>query len=224
MAVSIQVKLCEKIFLRDPMQTDLGRKIIEHSIILIEKLGFEEFTFKKLANEIDSTEASVYRYFENKHNLLVYLISWYWAWLEYLFEIKTMNISDPDVRLRTFIKILAESHKNDPATVMDEGLLHKIVVAESSKVYHTKFVDQQNKEGFFLNYKSLCGRMASVISEINPSYAFPHALSSTVIETSHNQIFFAQHLPRLTDFKVDKDDFSLLEEFLLSIMSGAVNK
>lgn len=224
MAVSIQVKLSEKIFLRDPLQTELGRKIVEQSIVLIEKIGFEEFTFKKLAAEIESTEASIYRYFENKHNLLVYLISWYWAWLDYLIEYKIMNINDPFVKIQTVIKVLAESHRNDPASFIDEGLLHKVVVAESGKVYHTKNVDQQNKEGFFLNYKSLCSRVSEIVTEINPSYEFPHALSTTIIEAAHDQIFFAQHLPRLTDFKIQNDNYSFLEKFLLSILSGTLGK
>lgn len=224
MAVSIQVKLSDKIFLRDPLQTDLGRKIVEQSIVLIERIGFEEFTFKKLAAEIESTEASLYRYFENKHHLLVYLISWYWAWLDYLIEYKTMNMTDPYVKLRTVIKVLAESHRNDPASFIDEALLHKVVVAESEKVYHTKNVDQQNREGFFLNYKSLCARISDIITQINTSYEFPHALSTTIIEAAHNQIFFAQHLPRLTDFKIQDDDYSPLEKFLLSILSGTLDK
>lgn len=224
MAVSIQVKLSEKIYLRDPLHTELGKKIIEQSIVLIERLGFEEFTFKKLAIEIESTEASVYRYFENKHNLLVYLISWYWAWLEYLIEYKITNITDPIAKIKIVIKVLAESHRNDPASFIDEGLLHKVVVAESGKVYHTKNVDQQNKEGFFMNYKSLCAKTASIITEINSAYQFPRALSSTVIEAAHNQIFFAQHLPRLTDFKIENEEYSSLEKFLLTILSGALGK
>ena len=49
MAVSIQIKLNEKLYLRDPQDTELGRKIIQESILLIDELGFENFTFKKLA-------------------------------------------------------------------------------------------------------------------------------------------------------------------------------
>ena len=37
----------------------------------------EEFTFRKLAQKINTTEASVYRYFENKHRLLIYILAWY---------------------------------------------------------------------------------------------------------------------------------------------------
>ena len=74
--MALAIKLQHELFLRDPQETELGKKIIEQGILLIDKLGFEEFTFKKLASKIGSTEASVYRYFENKHRLLMYLTAW----------------------------------------------------------------------------------------------------------------------------------------------------
>lgn len=40
---------------------------------MIYKTGYEAFTFKKLAEDIGTTEAGIYRYFENKYKLLVYL-------------------------------------------------------------------------------------------------------------------------------------------------------
>lgn len=205
MAVLIQMKLNTKLYLRDPQLTELGRNIISYSIELIDQLGFEEFTFKKLAAAINSTEASIYRYFENKHNLLVYLVSWYWAWLEYQIDYKTNNISSPEKKLKIFIEIIAESATNDPDTEhIDEALLHNIVISESSKVYLTKQVDAENKEGYFVNYKSLSKKVAAIISAIKPSYPYPRALATTLIETAHEQLFFAQHLPSLTEIKAGK--------------------
>ena len=46
--IAIQIQLNSNLYLRDPQETKLGKKIIEFSIILIEDLGFEKFTFKKL--------------------------------------------------------------------------------------------------------------------------------------------------------------------------------
>ena len=219
----IQIKLNEKLFLRDPERSELGRNIIGNSIVLIEKLGFEEFTFKKLANQIDSTEASVYRYFENKHKLLVYLISWYYAWIEYQINYQTNNISDPEMRLKMILRILSESYKDDPNSHIDESLLYKIVVAESAKVYLTKLVDQENKEGFFANYKMLCNKIAGVIQEITPDYPYPHSLVSTIIETTHEQIFFCEHIPSLTDIKSDQNNFAGIYDFLEHLAFSALN-
>jgi AcrR family transcriptional regulator len=72
MDIQLQIKMNEKLFLRNPEQSELGKKIIMHSIQLIHEQGFEAFTFKKLAKAIGSTEAGIYRYFENKHRLLIY--------------------------------------------------------------------------------------------------------------------------------------------------------
>ena len=199
---SIQIRLNEKLYLRDPEKTDLGRRIISASIELIEKVGFESFTFKKLANKISSTEASIYRYFENKHKLLTYLVSWYWSWLEYQVDYQTHNISNPKERLLIAIKVLADDIKYDPQfSHINEELLHKIVIAESDKTYLTKEVDADNKEGFFRSYKSLCGNVANIVSEVDPDFKYPRALISTVIESSHQQKFFAHHLPSLTEIK-----------------------
>ena len=77
----IQIQLNDNLYLRDPQETELGRNIVNNSIELIDEIGFEKFTFKKLATKIESTEASIYRYFENKHRLLIYLIAWYWNWI-----------------------------------------------------------------------------------------------------------------------------------------------
>ena len=223
MAVNIQVKINEKLFLRDPMDTELGRNIITHSILLIDKLGFENFTFKKLAKEISSTEASVYRYFENKHKLLVYLTSWYWAWLEYQIDYRTNNLKDPKEKLRITIQTIAESAQDDLSiTHIDESILHRIVVQESSKAYLTKQVDKENKDGYFRNYKSLCNKIAGVIREVNPRYKFAHALASNLVETAHEQLFFAEHLPSLTDIgKETKEQIQFLEHIAFGLLCPA---
>jgi AcrR family transcriptional regulator len=223
MGVSISIKLNEKFYLRDPEGSELGKNIISNSIKLIDELGFEEFTFKKLAKEINSTEASIYRYFENKHKLLVYLISWYYAWIEFQVEYQTKNITDPHKKLRIIISIVSESYKEDPnISHIDESLLHKIVVAESAKAYLTKQVDQENNEGFFINYKRLCKKIADVISEYNSEYPYPHSLASTLVETAHEQIFFAQHLPSLSDIRIKNKNFTGIADFLEHLVFSCI--
>ena len=62
MDFKLSFKVNEAVYLRDPEASELGKLIIKHSIDLIYNLGFESFTFKKLAVEMGTTEASVYRY------------------------------------------------------------------------------------------------------------------------------------------------------------------
>ena len=57
MEINLTIKLNEKLYLRNPEESELGKKILHHSIVLIEQIGFEAFTFKKLALEIGTTEA-----------------------------------------------------------------------------------------------------------------------------------------------------------------------
>lgn len=197
-------KLSENLFIRDPQATDLGQSILQNSIKMLDKLGFEEFTFKKLATTIGSTEASIYRYFENKHKLLIYLIDWYWTWLEYKIDYYINNIKDPEQRLKICLERLSQEKVLDPnVAYVDERALERIVSAEFEKTFLTKHVDADNKEGLFLPYKSLCKKIAGVIREVSPRYEFPHSLASTVLLMVKHQLYYAQHLPALSDIKFD---------------------
>lgn len=197
-------QLSENLFIRDPQATDLGRKILQHSIKLLDKLGFEEFTFKKVATATGSTEASVYRYFENKHKLLIYLIDWYWTWLEHKIDFHLNNIKSPHERLKICLFRLSEPKEFDPGVAyMDERALERIVTSEFEKTFLTKQVDADNREGLFLPYKSLCKKIAGVIREVSPAYEFPHSLASTILLMIKHQLYYAQHLPALSDIKYD---------------------
>ena len=92
--ININLQINDGLYLKDPQMTPLGQKILQHSVLLIDELGFENFTFGKLAKLISSTEASIYRYFENKHKLFVYLLNWYWEWMRFRIDFNTMNITD----------------------------------------------------------------------------------------------------------------------------------
>ena len=219
--VKIHIDIDERLFLKDPNSSELGIKIIKHSIEMIDKMGFEAFTFKKLAQKIGSTEPSVYRYFESKHKLLLYLLAWYWSWMDYKIMLATNNIESAEERLLMAIKLLSQPIEKDPNFEhFDETALYRIVVAESSKVYLIKEVDKVNKEGLFISYKRLCNRVSSIVTEINPGYRYPNSLISTVIESSHDQKFFAEHLPSLTDITTARldDTTNFLTDMVFSVI------
>jgi len=203
--MEIRFELCSSLSHRDPQETELGKKIIEFSIILIERVGFEAFTFKKLANEIGSTEKSIYRYFENKHLLLVFLTSWYWEYVRYLIEINIKNIEKPCSKLKIAIQNLVIATSENPANkYINENLLHKVVIQEGGKAYHIRDVDDENKVGMFLSFKSLVKLVSDIILEIDPKFKYSESLSSNLFEMANNQIYFAEHLPRLTSVSVGK--------------------
>ncbi len=216
-------KLNEHLYLRDPQHTSLGQKIIQVSVELIDRLGFEQFTFKKLAVEIGSTEASVYRYFENKHRLLHYLIAWYWSWIEYRIDFLTGTMKDPKEKLKAFIYLIAEEKKYDPNfEFVDEEALYRIVVSELDKTYLTRWVDDDNKVGLFGGFKSLCKKIAVWVNEVNPDYPYPNSLVSTLLLASNQQIFFAEHLPSLSNIKKNKSTHNQLAHFLQTTLFNTI--
>jgi len=215
MLVSVQIKVNSNLYLRDPQETKLGKKIIKEGIILIDKIGIESFNFKKLANAMGSTEASIYRYFENKHALLVYLVSWYWEWVRYRIGFNTMNITEPKQQLKLTIKTIVDTIRlATPAEYIDRDLLHNIVVKEGIKAYHINQVEKENKMGFFTPYKALSKRISDIIEAINPNFPYPKTLASNLLEMTNNQMYFAQHLPKLTDLKLKNGNMEKLEKML----------
>lgn len=222
---TLTFRLSENLFVRDPLETELGRNIIQESIKMIDKLGFEDFTFRKLARAIHSTESSVYRYFDNKHKLLIYLIDWYWTWLEYQIDFHTNNIKDSAERLKVCLRILAEEKLYDPQVAyVDEPTLQRIVGAEFEKTFLTKQVDTDNKEGLFLPYKSLCKKVAAIVLEVNPDFKYPHALVSTIMLTLKHQLYYAEHLPSLTDITFDPQrHYEKLNHFLETLVFKTIS-
>lgn len=216
---NIKIQVNPKTYVKDPETSDLGKKIIQNSIFLIDEIGFEEFTFKKLGEKIGSNESSIYRYFENKHKLLVYLSSWYWAWIEYRLVFSTNNINDKFEKLKKAILIVTESIEDDSKTEhINEAVLNKIIIEEFTKTLYSKNVDEENKEGIFLIYKQINYRIEKMILDVNPDYPFAKSLVSSIIEGSLHQHFLKNHLKTITNCNenVNPSDFyiHLIENLL----------
>ncbi|HLP65726.1 TetR/AcrR family transcriptional regulator [Flavobacterium sp.] len=200
MLSNIIIAVNDKLYVKNPETSELGKKIIEHSIILIDEIGFENFTFKKLGERIGSNESSIYRYFESKHKLLLYLSSWYWGWMEYRLVLATTNIHNPFEKLRKGIEIVTEKVEDDISTThIDESILNRIIIVEFTKTLLTKEVDQENKEGFFLVYKRVINRLIEMISNVNPNYPFAKSLASSIVEGALHQHFLRNHLKTITN-------------------------
>jgi len=197
---NLKLQVPDKIYIKDPESSDLGKRIIEHSILLIEEIGFDSFTFKKLGAKIGSNESSIYRYFESKHKLLLYLTSWYWAWIEYQLVFATHNMPNKEEQLFKAIEVVTMAIKEDVTfTHINEVVLNKIVVNEYSKSYLTKEVDIENKQGYFMVYKNLVKRLSDFISGVDKSYEFPSSLASTIVEGSLHQHYLKSHFSSITD-------------------------
>jgi AcrR family transcriptional regulator len=222
MEFQVTFKVNEKIYLRDPESSELGKLIVKTAIDLIYSIGFEHFNFKKLAIETKTTEATVYRYFENKHRLLLYIINWYWSYLEFLLLFQLQPIQDPKAKLSAIIQLLThELPESAGKSDYNKKRLNHIVIAESSKVFLVKEVMAINKDQVFKPYKDLCGMIAEVIQAYNPKFQYPRSLSSTLVETAHQQQFFCTFLPRLTDIDAKNKQeytFHFLEDMVFKVL------
>ena len=200
--LQIHINVSSRTYLKDPSASELGRMIISNSIELIDKLGFESFTFKKLGIKIGSPESSIYRYFESKHMLLIYLTYWYWSLIEYKLVFAITNLKSAEEKLEKALKVLIEPVKEDAIySHVNESILDKVVVNEGLKAYYIKEVDDENAKGYFKIYKRVVQRVSEIVLEINPNFEYPHMLISTVCEGAHQQKYYAKHLPSLTDVK-----------------------
>lgn len=224
MTYHLTFKTNENLYIKNPETSELGRKIVKDGIDLIHDIGFELFTFKKLALKINTTEATIYRYFENKHRMLLYILSWYWCYVEYQMKMSLQQISDPETKIKIIIKILT-TDLGESIDDLDYNKfnLNRIVIAESSKAYLIKEIEAVNKEGIFLPYKELCAQIAQIFIEYNPDYQYPKSLSSTIVEASHFQTFFKEHLPRLTDV-IDDNQQNYTQLFIEDLCFRALNK
>ncbi|MDK2771715.1 MAG: TetR/AcrR family transcriptional regulator [Flavobacterium sp.] len=219
LAHNISISINEKLFLKNPESTALGKNIIEHSILLINEIGFENFTFKKLGEKIQSNESSIYRYFENKHKLLIYLSTWYWSWIEYRIVFSTHNVKLPIEKIEKTIEIIANNVENDDRTAhINESILNKIVIAEFSKTFLTKEVDQEIKEGFFNVYQRIVNRLENMITELNPNYTFAKTLASSIVQGALHQHYLKEHFSNLTNLS----EVNSLNAFYVNLIKKVV--
>lgn len=101
---SLQVS--DTFYLRNPHTTALGKKMIARAITIIDEIGYSQFTFKKLALSINSVEASIYRYFENKEHMLFYLVATYWTATNFRVKFFTQMLRSHEERVYTTIDVL----------------------------------------------------------------------------------------------------------------------
>ena len=193
MEVNISFSVNKQLFKKNPEESTIGREIISNSIELIHTMGIDAFTFKKLAVKIGHTEATIYRYFENKQMLLLYIVNWYWLYIDFLIEFKIQNLKEP-----------------------------KQKIEEGNKVYLHTEVKEINKIQLYKPYKDLCKKIASIFRSYNLDYSYSHSLASTLIEISHLQIYFAENLPSLTDVN-EKNKHKYTHSFLSDLIFKSLN-
>jgi AcrR family transcriptional regulator len=220
MFTQVKINLSEKLYLKDPESSDLGKKILEKSIELIENIGFEEFTFRKLGVLIGSNESSIYRYFESKHKLLLYLSSLFWGFKELKMQYETHYIKDSKEKLEYLLTIIFEDLElNDLYNYINVELLQKIIISDFSKSYLTKNVEQDNNEGYFLVYKRVILLLSDAIESYNPNYLYPKSLSNFIIDGVLHQSFVNNHFKKITNIHNSQDQNKFIKELVFKTLA-----
>jgi AcrR family transcriptional regulator len=214
---NIKPEIYDGTFLKDPEKSDLGRKILEEGVLLIDEIGFELFTFKKLGERIQSTESSIYRYFENKHKLLLYLSSWYWSWVEFRLIFETANLEDPNHRLTKAIILLTED--TIPEILegnIKEATLKKIIASNFIKTFN---MGEENNENFIKTYKQVILFISEIIKQVDSNYSYPENLSYNIVEGSLHQYFLRQYFRNISDYTESGSS----TDFFLNMVKAILN-
>lgn len=221
---NIRININDCLYVKDPESSKLGKRIIASSIELIDELGFEEFNFKKLGAHIQSNESSIYRYFENKFKLLQYLSALYWGMLEYRLVVETTAIIDPEQRLFKAVEIVTTTPEEITSQPhIDVRNLRHIIIAEFTKSYHHKQVDEDNIEGNFSIYKRLVMRLAEMIVAADGDFKFPKSLASNILDGALHQFFISTHFKSISDTASDSEVFLFFNQMISRLLNISNN-
>jgi len=203
--------------LRDPAASAIGERILSEGLVLMNELGLEAFTFKKLTEHADCTEATIYNYFPNKQRLLQYYFQLYWMWLDTHCQQEGRSVPDPWERLKGDIRSLCGLWSKDAmAAQLDPTALRELVIVEGSKSFLHRNVDEDNKLKLFQPYKDLGAHLASEIKACDRKCKLPRTFATTLIEMAHSLEFAMAHLPALTELS-DGGDRNKLAKFLIEL-------
>lgn len=202
--------------LRD-LSSPMGTRILTEGLALMNAIGLEAFTFKKLAERMGSTEVTVYHYFANKQRLLQYYFQLYWLWLATHCQQEGRSLRDPWERLRGDIRAISGIWPHDArANHFAPADLRALVINEGSKSFLHKNVDSDNELKLFKPYKDLCAHIASEVKACAPRTRHARSFATTLVEMSHSLEFAMHHLPALTDLS-EKRDRKHLAAFLIEL-------
>lgn len=201
--------------LKDPMGSAIGQALLRDGLELMIELGYEGFTFRKLAERSGTTEVTVYKYFANKQRLLQYYYQLYWLWLRQLGSQQVERHSDARKALSGIVEALCGVWpRSIPSLQLEPKALRSLVIAEGMKSYLHKQVDADNAQRLFQPYKALSAFVAERLLACRADVPWPRSFATTVIEMAHSLPFAMEHLPSLTELSNRKDLKHLAQHLL----------
>lgn len=182
---SLQVS--ENFYLRNPNTTALGKKMIARAIQIIDEVGYSQFTFKILALSINSVEASIYRYFENKEHMLFYMVATYWTATNFRVKFYTQMLRSHEERVYTTIDVLTGIQSAAvPGLDFDQ---YEALQRIARKNYFYALTILRNKDNgkeledeLFRVSKEIQDHLSTSIRKLAPSFQHSDLMADTIIK------------------------------------------
>jgi AcrR family transcriptional regulator len=195
----VELSLPKGLFVRDPHSSELGKMLVYTAAKMIGETGIEAFTLLKLAKNIGCTEATVYRYFTGKHQLLYYLMNLYWGYVLFCIEYHIKGEKSDIKRLNKAIDILLDPNIDDFSAPGTGDLLKSVAIGEGIRIHLRPEVSQEIEQGKLKYYVELVELFEHLIGKAHPGYSYSRSLAGTLIDASLQQIFYQIHNTPLTD-------------------------
>lgn len=215
---NVEIHLPHSLYLKNPKDSLLGKRLVEESAALIAEQGIESFNFKRLSLACACTEATVYRYFENKHKILLYILNIYWGWQEYRLVLHTQNLSKSSEKLKKALEVLA--HPEIPGNyskIFGQHII-KTAIYEGVKIHLNREIKSEIKDGSLACYLRLVQRLGKFINEKEPNYDYSEALASTIIDNALQLQFYMQNSPEISG-KIK--NVNVLKSFLKTLLPAS---
>lgn len=216
----LELQIPESLYLKNPRETAVGISLLEHAATMIASQGIDSFTFRKLSAEAGCTEATVYRYFENKHQLLLYILNIYWGWLEYQLVFDTHNLTDPAEKLKRTISLLADPGFDFMSNKTFARHVIQTAINEGVKVHITRHLKEEIRNGAMSGYFNLVNRISIFVSEHDGHYPYPTALATGLIDASLQQLFYQKHIRGISEAADDNK----ITDFLIRMIPKKSHK
>lgn len=212
------VHISSEAFVKNPISSELGIRIVQNSIVLMNKNGVSDFTFRKLALHLSTSEASIYRYFESKMQLLNFLSQLYWHEVKEIILEEIIGSNTSEEKLIKAIEIFCNPNiSSKQNSMVDMSELHQLIIQEGVT---TNLWGESHQTDDHSSQKRLIQYLSEVILSINPNYSYPKTLISTMIHTCHLQLLFCSHLPYYTD--IPKGNLNSVVSFVSSLILSTI--
>ncbi|MBL7812132.1 MAG: TetR/AcrR family transcriptional regulator [Bacteroidetes bacterium] len=199
----VRVSLPPVLYIKNPQETALGQSLLEHAAACISRDGLEEFNFRKLAQAAGCTEATVYRYFENKHKLVLLLMNLFWGYVDFQIQQRIRFEPKAEAALNACLNELGNLQLHEIHNPHFAELLVHLAAREGVKMHLGKDIHAETQDGSLTHYLRLLQTVEDLLRLNHVSY--PRALAGLLLDSALQQHFYRHNEPLLTDSACEEE-------------------